>query len=97
MGNSPENERPTALILSRQKVADLPSKSGDRRRDAEQTKKGAYVLADCEGKPDVVLIASGSEVATLVEGAKLLEADGIKVRIVSVPSEGLLKTRSRVL
>lgn len=86
-----ENERPTALILSRQKVADLPSKSGDRRRDAEQTKKGAYVLADCEGKPDVILIASGSEVATLVEGAKLLEADGIKVRIVSVPSEGLLR------
>jgi transketolase len=90
-----ENERPTALILSRQNIADLPSKNGDRRRDAEQTKKGAYILTDCEGKPDVILIASGSEVATLVEGAKLLEADGIKVRIVSVPSEGLLRDQGK--
>jgi transketolase len=86
-----ENERPTALILSRQNIADLPSKNGDRRRDAEQLTKGAYILADCDGKPDVVMIASGSEVATLVEGAKLLADDGIKTRIVSVPSEGLFR------
>ena len=45
-------------------------------------------MQDCPGTPDVVLIANGSEVATLVEGAKLLESDGIKTRIVSVPSEG---------
>ncbi len=85
---------PTALILSRQNIVSLPAKSGDRYKEAQQTKKGAYIVRDCEGNPDVIMIASGSEVATLIEGSSLLEADGIKVRIVSVPSEGLFRNQS---
>ncbi|MFR4025884.1 MAG: transketolase-like TK C-terminal-containing protein [Alistipes indistinctus] len=46
-----------------------------------QAVKGAYIVMDCEGKPDVILLASGSEVATLVDGAEKLEADGAKVRV----------------
>ncbi len=85
-----EADRPAALILSRQNIKDLPSKEC-RRCDARQLAKGAYVVADSEGTPDVVMIANGSEVATLVEGAELLKADGVKVRIVSAPSEGLFR------
>ncbi len=83
-----EASRPVALILSRQNIKDIPS-SGSRRKDAKKLVKGAYVVADCEGTPDVVMIANGSEVATLVEGAEKLAAEGVKVRIVSAPSEGL--------
>jgi transketolase len=86
-----ESKRPVALILSRQNINDLPSISGDRRADAMQLSRGGYIVADSEGTPDVVLLASGSEVATLVEGAKLLAGDGIKARILSVPSEGLFR------
>jgi transketolase len=83
---------PTALILSRQNIADLP---GSSYQTALQSKKGAYVVQDDEGGPDVVLVASGSEVATLVDGAALLrERDGIKIRVVSVPSEGLFRSQS---
>ena len=88
------NERPTALILSRQNITDLPAKNGDRRLEASQLTKGAYIISDCNGKPDVVMLASGSEVATLVEGAKLLANEGIKTRIVSVPSEGLFRDQN---
>jgi transketolase len=79
-----------ALILSRQNIKDLPSE-GCRRTDAKQLANGAYVVVDAEGTPDVVMIANGSEVATLVEGAQLLQADGVRVRIVSAPSEGLFR------
>jgi transketolase len=48
-------------------------------------------VADCEGKPDIILIASGSEVSTLADGAELLKKDNLKVRIVSAPSEGLFR------
>jgi transketolase len=86
-----ESKRPVALILSRQNITDLPSISGDRRAEAMQLTQCAYVVADSAGTPDAVLLASGSEVATLVEGAKLLAGDGIQTRIVSVPSEGLFR------
>ena len=89
------NDRPTALILSRQNIKALPAVSGDRASEARQLEKGAYVVADCEGTPDVVMIANGSEVSTLVEGAELLRAEGIKVRIVSAPSEGLFRDQSK--
>ena len=52
------------------------------------------MVADCEGTPDVVMIASGSEVSTLVEGAELLRKEGVRVRIVSAPSEGLFRDQS---
>ncbi|HBE39643.1 MAG TPA: transketolase, partial [Bacteroidales bacterium] len=88
------NKTPTALILSRQNIKDLPSSSGNRYNDALQTGNGAYVVSDCTGTPDVILIASGSEVSTLAEGANLLKNDGLKVRIVSAPSEGLFRKQS---
>jgi len=81
---------PTAFILSRQNIVDLP---GTSYTQASKTAQGAYVV-ECDGNPDIVLLASGSEVATLVEGAALLRKDGIKVRIVSVPSEGLFRSQS---
>lgn len=84
---------PTALILSRQNITDLPSK-GNRYEEALQAEKGAYIV-ETDENPDVILVASGSEVSTLVEGAALLRADGIKVRIVSVPSEGLFRNQSK--
>ena len=90
-----ENERPTALILSRQNIKNLPAASGDRAKEAMQAVKGAYIVEDCEGTPDVILLASGSEVATLVEGAEMLKADGLKVRVVSVPSEGLFRDQPK--
>ena len=86
-----ESNRPVALILSRQDIKNLPAESGNRRKEAQQITKGGYIVSDCKGKPNVVMLASGSEVATLVEGAEKLEKDGIKVRIVSVPSEGLFR------
>lgn len=84
---------PTALILSRQNVVDLPSQ-GDRYQDALGAEKGAYILNE-DANPDVTLIASGSEVSTLVDGAALLRADGVKVRIVSIPSEGLFRSQAK--
>ena len=86
---------PTALILSRQGIADLPVREGsDRYTDALQAEKGAYVVQDCEGKPDVVMLASGSEVATLISGAPLLEErKKLKVRVVSVISEGVFRNQ----
>ncbi len=83
---------PTGLILSRQNIADLPAVAS-RKAEAEQAQKGGYVV-ECDGNPDVILVASGSEVSTLFEGAKLLRADGVKIRLVSVPSEGLFRNQS---
>jgi transketolase len=83
---------PTGLILSRQNIVDLPTTS-TRKVDAEKAQKGAYVVESDENF-DVILLASGSEVSTLYEGAALLRADGIKIRLVSVPSEGLFRSQS---
>ncbi len=79
---------PTALIFSRQNINNLPAGN-----DYAQVAKGAYVVAGSDENPDVVLVASGSEVSTLVAGAELLRKDGVKVRIVSAPSEGLFRTQ----
>ncbi|MCD6354604.1 MAG: transketolase [Prolixibacteraceae bacterium] len=86
---------PTALILSRQNITNLPV-TGNAYQSALQAEKGAYIIQKPEGTPDVVLLASGSEVATLVEGAKLLsEKDKLKIQIVSVPSEGLFRSQPK--
>ncbi len=85
---------PTALILSRQNIKDLPSENNDRYSDALKSSNGAYIVEDCKSTPDIILIASGSEVATLVEGAILLRKDKLNVRIISAPSEGLLRNQS---
>lgn len=84
---------PTGLIFSRQNINDLPSK-GNKFEEALQAEKGAYIVQE-DADYDVILVASGSEVSTLVDGAKLLKEDGIKTRIVSVPSEGLFRTQSK--
>lgn len=84
---------PTGLIFSRQNINDLPAKV-NRYEEALQAEKGAYIVQDDENY-DVILLASGSEVSTLVDGAKLLKEDGIKTRIVSVPSEGLFCSQTQ--
>lgn len=85
-----EEQRPVALVLSRQNIKNLPTLGRSRREEAAQTAKGGYVVVDSP-KPAVVMVATGSEVATLVEGAELLAAEGIPVRVVNVPSEGLFR------
>ena len=62
--------------------------------DYSQAAKGAYIVAGSDENPDVVLVASGSEVSTLVAGTELLRKDGVKVRIVSAPSEGLFRSQA---
>jgi len=89
-----ENRKtPTALILSRQGIEDVPAMPGsDRFTDALNAEKGAYVVKDCEEVPDITLVASGSEVSTLIAGAKLLEQkENLNVRVVSAISEGRFK------
>lgn len=81
---------PTALIFSRQNITNLPAGN-----DYAQAARGAYIVAGSEENPDVTLVASGSEVSTLVAGAELLRKDGIRVRIVSAPSEGLFRSQSK--
>ena len=80
---------PTALIFSRQNIVNLPAGN-----DYSQAAKGAYIVAGSDENPDITLVASGSEVATLVAGAELLRKDGIKLRIVSAPSEGLFRSQA---
>ncbi len=87
---------PTALILSRQNIKSLPEEN-----DYQQVAKGAYIVAGSDklhdyglGRNEVVLVASGSEVATLIAGAELLRGKGIRCRIVSAPSEGLFRSQS---
>jgi transketolase len=90
-----ENKKtPTALLLSRQNIKDIPSEKNDRFSDSFNLTKGAYIVENCTGEPDITLVASGSEVASLIEGALLLKKDGLKVRIVSAPSEGLFRNQS---
>jgi len=83
-------DTPTALIFSRQNVNSLPEGT-----DYEQARHGAYIVNGSDEDYDVILVASGSEVSTLVACAEHLRKDGIKYRIVSVPSEGLFRTQSR--
>ncbi|MBQ8047115.1 MAG: transketolase [Prevotella sp.] len=81
---------PTALILSRQNINNLP-----KGNNYGEVANGAYVVSGSDSDFDVILLASGSEVSTLVAGAELLRKDGIRVRIVSVPSEGLFRRQSK--
>lgn len=81
-------DSPTAMILSRQNVNDIPAMNGDRYEEALQMAKGAYIVYKDED-PDVIMVASGSEVSTLMAAVPLLHAEGIKVRVVSAPSTGL--------
>ena len=82
---------PTALVFSRQNIDNLPDGN-----DYSSVSRGAYIVSGSDEDPDVVLVASGSEVSTLVAGAALLRADGVRVRVVSVPSEGLFRSQDKV-
>ena len=81
-------DTPTALILSRQDVAAVPN------TNLEGFRRGAYIVSKDEN-PQVVMLASGSEVSTLMAGAELLRAEGIRLQIVSVPSEGLFRQQDQ--
>lgn len=90
------NDTPTGLILSRQNVNNVPVQNGTAYEQALGEEKGAYIVKDCANKPDVILIASGSEVSTLFDGAKLLEErKNLNIRIVSAPSEGLFRAQTK--
>jgi transketolase len=92
-----EAHGPAAIVLTRQPVPDLPAlkPGGNRFADAlAGMPKGAYIAVDCDGKPDLVLLANGSEASLLVEGAVKLSAKGLKVRVVSSPSEGLFRDQT---
>ena len=82
---------PTALVFSRQNIDNLPDGN-----DYSSVSRGAYIVSGSDEDPDVVLVASGSEVSTLVAGAALLRADRVRVRVVSVPSEGLFRSQDKV-
>ena len=88
-----EEHRPVGLILSRQDIKSLPSHT-NRIDEAMQAYKGAYTVLD-SANPEVVMVASGSEVSTLVAGAELLLKEGVAVRVVSVPSEGLFRDQPK--
>ena len=77
---------PTGMILSRQNIKSLP-------KNDYAAEKGGYVVT-CDGNPDVVLLASGSEVSTLCDVAEILRKEGKRIRVVSIPSEGLFRTQS---
>ncbi len=85
-----EERRPVGLIFSRQNIKNIPAMGSHRREEAAQLRKGAYVVADAPN-PQVVMLASGSEVSTLIEGAELLAKEGVSTRVVSVPSEGIFR------
>lgn len=80
---------PTALILSRQNIENLPQSN-----DYSQVQYGAYIVGDSDENPDIVLVGNGSETSTLCAGAKMLRQEGTKVRVVSVPSEGLFRNQT---
>ena len=89
-----EEKRPVALILSRQNIKSLPALGGQsRRNEAMRAEKGGYVVLE-NSDAKVTMIATGSEVSTLVEGAELLAQEGIATRVVSIPSEGLFRDQN---
>ena len=88
---------PTALILSRQNIKDIPALPGGTRfEQAGQICKGAYIVRQTQGKPDIILLANGSEVSTMIDSAELLEKEkSIHARVVSAPSEGLFRLQDK--
>ena len=90
-----EEKRPVALILSRQNIKSLPAMNGlSRREEAMKAEKGGYVVMEAPNAK-VTLVATGSEVSTLVDGAEILAAEGIATRVISIPSEGLFRDQSK--
>ncbi len=86
-----KQDGPSALVFTRQGTKAMERSEAQLKAIA----KGGYVLKDCAGTPDVILIATGSEVAIVVEAANTLSADGHKVRVVSMPSTTAFDAQSR--
>ncbi len=86
-------DTPTGMIFSRQAVQDIAVPN--RYENALQSVKGAYIVEEDNGDLDIILVANGSEVSTIFEGAKLLREKGLKLRIVSVPSEGRFRSQDK--
>ncbi|WP_153558406.1 transketolase [Roseimaritima sediminicola] len=82
------SDQPSAFVLSRQNMATL---CRDKYAAADGCAKGGYVLADCEGQPDVILMGTGSELSLCVEAYERLTADGVKARVVSMPCHELFE------
>ena len=82
---------PSSLLFSRQKLAHI-SRSAEQ---IENIRKGAYILLDCEGKPEVIIIATGSEVELTMITANKLNATGQKIRVVSMPATDLFDTQDQ--
>ncbi|WP_339893500.1 transketolase [uncultured Algibacter sp.] len=88
-------DTPSGLILSRQGIKDIPAQGESRYQEALAAQKGGYLVKEIEN-PDVVLVANGSEVSTLIDAAQLLEErQGLKVNIASIISEGLFRLQSK--
>ena len=88
------HDRPAGLILSRQNIKDIPALESSRLSESRQVKKGAYVVYATSDDCDITLLANGSEVATLIEAAPMLEQiQRLRVRVVSVPSEGIFRNQ----
>jgi transketolase len=83
-------QRPTVLALSRQNV---PTLDRSQYASADGLRKGAYVLKDCEGEPQLILIGTGAETGLVVQAAEKLSGEGIKVRVVSMPSWELFEAQ----
>lgn len=80
-----EQRHPAALVLSRQNLPNPARGEGTELATADGLVRGAYVLADTEGTPDVIIMASGSEVSVALEAREALAGEGVKARVVSVP------------
>lgn len=85
-----ESDNPLVFALTRQKLPVFESPDTE-----EGVRKGAYIFADCEGTPDIIIIATGSEVAVSLEAKEKLESEGIKVRVVSMPSFEIFEEQSK--
>jgi transketolase len=89
------NNSPTGLILSRQGIKDIPAQGKSRYQEALEAEKGGYLVKKADN-PDVVLIANGSEVSTLIDAAQILEEkENLKVSIASIISEGVFRQQPK--
>lgn len=90
------HDRPSGLILSRQNIKDIPATTSDRLTDSKSLNKGAYIVYQSSDDADIILLANGSEVATLLEATPTLESKHkLRVRVVSVPSEGIFRAQDK--
>ncbi|HHE55780.1 MAG TPA: transketolase, partial [Caldithrix abyssi] len=86
-----QKDRPTALVLTRQ---NLPTIDRSKYATAKEALKGGYILADAENEPQVILIATGSEVHLCLQAYEQLTSEGVQVRVVSMPSTTLFERQS---